>query len=177
MNLHALPCLRLFAPFALGVLLGSWMDRPLPGSGLALAIFAMLSCVLAIRKIRYRFRWVFGLSFSITLFLAGFYHVVGHNELRQPGHFSENAGAIRYLTGVVYDAPGKGARLKVPLRVEAAGVSPDSLEPASGNLLLFLDIAPATEGLRYGDRLGKRRRRDELPPGDRRNLFCPHSRI
>lgn len=158
MNLHASPCLRLFAPFALGVLLGGRMDVFLPGTGLALAIFAVLSCLLAIRKIRYRFRWVFGLFFSVTLFLAGFYHAVGHNELRQPGHFSENAGAIRYLTGVVCDAPGKGAKLKVPLRVEAAGTSPDSLKAAAGNLLLFLDVSPATEGLRYGDRLGIRAR-------------------
>ena len=154
MNLRASPCMRLFVPFALGLLLGGWLDQPIPGLGSALAIAVCVSCLLALQKFRYRFRWIFGVVFSLTLFMAGYCHVVRHNEIRQSDHFSEKIGNCHYLTGVVYDAPGKGAKLKVPVRVEAIGKSPDSLQAASGNLLLFLEITPATETLRYGDRVG-----------------------
>ncbi|HRI60517.1 MAG TPA: ComEC/Rec2 family competence protein, partial [Saprospiraceae bacterium] len=156
MNLRASPCMRLFAPFALGLLLGGWLDEPIPGLGYALAVLVCASSLLALKKFRYRHRWIFGSFFSFTLLLAGYYHVVRYNEMRLPSHFSEKIGDCRYLTGVVYDAPGKGAKLKVPVRVEAIGKSPDDLQAASGNLLLFLDITPATETLRYGDRLGIR---------------------
>lgn len=154
MNLRASPCMRLFMPLALGILLGGWLDEPAPGLGYALAIAASASCILALQKIQYRFRWIFGSVLSLALLLAGYYHVVRYNELRQSGHFSEKIANNRYLTGIVYDAPGKGSRLKVPLRVEAIGTSPGEMEPASGNLLLFVDISAATETLRYGDRLG-----------------------
>ena len=146
--------MRLFIPLALGILLGGWMDEPAPGLGYALAIAAGACCILALQKFRYRFRWIFGFVLSLVLVLAGYFHAVNHNELRQPGHFSESVAAGHYLTGVVYDAPGKGSRLKVPLRVESIGTSPGDLKAASGNLLLFLEITPATEALRYGDRLG-----------------------
>lgn len=156
MNLRASPCMRLFIPFALGLLSGGWLDTSFPGLGFTLAITACVSCFLALNKFRYRYRWVFGAFFSLTLFLAGFYHVVRYNEIRQSGHFSEKIRTCHYIVGMVYDAPGRGARLKVPLRVEAVGMSPDGMETAAGNLLLFLDLTPATEALRYGDRLSIR---------------------
>ncbi|MCE7925255.1 MAG: ComEC family competence protein [Haliscomenobacteraceae bacterium CHB4] len=156
MNLRASPCLRLFIPFALGLFSGGWLDTPVPGLGCALAIAAVFTCFFAFQKYRYRYRWAFGVLFSLTLFSAGYYHIVRHNELRQADHFSEKANGYNYLIGTVYDAPGKGAKLKVPVRVEAIGASPDALENATGNLLLFLDITGETKKLRYGDRLGVR---------------------
>lgn len=169
MNLRASPCMRLFVPFALGLLLGGWLDEPIPGLGFALAIAVCGSCFLALKKIRYRFRWLFGSVFSLTLLLGGYYHVVSYNELRQPSHFSDKAATCHYLIGMVCDAPGKGSRLKVPVRVEAIGHSPDDLEAASGNVLLFLDITSATESLRYGDRLGFRA--SVLPAAPPKNPF------
>lgn len=154
MNLRATPYLRLFIPFTLGLSAGGWLDQPVPGLGYALAIAACGISFLAVKKFNYRYRWIFGALFSLTVFFAGYFHVVNHNELRQPGHFSQTAAECRYFIGIVYDAPSKGARLKVPVRVELAGRSPDSLSPVTGNLLLFLDIRPETEALRYGDRLG-----------------------
>jgi competence protein ComEC len=153
MNLRASPYLRLFIPFALGLLLGAWLDKPIPGLGYGLAIAALAACFLALQKFQYRYRWVFGAFAALVLLGAGYFHIVRHNELQQAGHFSEKIKDARYLVGTVYDAPGKGARLKVPVRVEAVGKSPDSLESACGNLLLFLDFSPKTDSLRYGDRL------------------------
>jgi competence protein ComEC len=153
MNLRASPYLRLFVPFALGLSLGGCLDKPIPGLGYSLAIAACVVCLLALQKFHYRYRWVFGAFAALVLFGAGYFHVVRYNEIRQQGHFSEKIKDARYFVGTVYDAPGKGARLKVPIQMEAVGKSPDSLESACGNLLLFLDITPETEALRYGDRL------------------------
>lgn len=154
MNLRASPCMRLFVPFALGLMLGAWLDYPVPHLGKAVVLMACVVCLLALQKFSYRYRWVFGACCSLALFLAGYFYVVNHNELRRPLHFSEKIKEERYLIGTIYDTPGKGSKMKVPIRVEAIGPSPDSMGPASGNLLLFLDFSPEVEGLRYGDRLG-----------------------
>lgn len=156
MNLRASPYLRLFVPFALGLALGAWSDTMIPGLGFALMFAACAVLFLALQKFSYRYRWVFGAFCSLTLFFAGYFHVVRYNEMRQPSHFSEKIKDAHYLVGTVYDAPKKGARLKLPVRVEAIGASPDSLTAATGNLLLFLDITPETQALRYGDRVGIR---------------------
>jgi len=155
-NLRASPCLRLFVPFALGLALGGYSDQPIPGLGFALAISAGVICAIALLKIPYRYRWIFGTFASLVLFGTGYFHVVRYNEIRQAGHFSEKIKDSHYWVGTVYDAPGKGAKLKVPVRVEAVGVLPDSLKPATGNILLFLDITEKTASLRYGDRVGFR---------------------
>lgn len=154
MNLRATPYLRLFVPFALGLVLGGWLDAPIPGLGYGLAIIAGVVIFLASQKIHYRYRWLFGAVCALGLFGLGYFHIVRYNEIRQVNHFSNKIQGAHFCIGTVYDAPGKGVRLKVPVRVEAVGKSPDSLEAACGNLLLFLDITPETEALRYGDRLG-----------------------
>lgn len=156
MNFRATPCLRLFIPFALGLVSGAWLDKPIVGLGPVLALVACALPLLALQKFRYRHRWVFGAFCSLSLFAAGWFHVITYNELRQPGHFSEKIKDCHYLVGTVYDAPGKGAKLKVPVRVEAVGRSLDSLEAAVGNLLLFLEITPETQALRYGYRVAVR---------------------
>ena len=156
MNLRATPCLRLFIPFALGTLSGGWLDKPIPGLGYGLMTAAGAACWLALQKFPYRYRWVFGVFISLVLFAAGYFWAVDHNEARQAGHFSGKIEKSRFLVGTVYDPPGKGAKLKVPVRVELAGPSPDSLQAAGGNLLLFLDLTEKTGNLRYGDRIGIR---------------------
>jgi competence protein ComEC len=148
--------MRLFIPFALGLSLGAWLDTPVPGIGYVLMSATCAVCWLALQRFHYRYRWIFGVFASLTLFGAGYFHIVRHNEIRRPGHFSEKIKDAHFIIGTIYDAPGKGARLKVPVRVEAVGQSPDSLKVACGNLLLFLEITPKTDSLRYGDRLAIR---------------------
>lgn len=156
MNLRAAPYLRLFIPFCLGLSAGEWLDVPVPGLGPGLLLGVSITSALAFFKYPYRYRWVFGGAFSVLLFAAGYFRVISHNELRQPGHFSEKLPAGHYFIGTVYDAPSKGARLKVPVQVEAIGAEPEALTPATGNLLLFLPITPQSETLRYGDRVAVR---------------------
>lgn len=157
MNHRYTPYLRFIVPFVLGLALGGQIDEPVPFLGYVLLSGAIIAIAMAVLKISYRYRWVFGAYIYVLLFGAGYYHCVAYNELRDPDHFSEvkDAGS-QYIIGTVYEAPSHGAKLKVPLRVEAIGSSPDSMQAVTGNLLLFLDISERTNGIRYGDRLGVR---------------------
>ncbi len=154
MNPHGIPYLRFVVPFIVGLALGAWLEIPVPGLGWGLMAGAALGTFLAVQKFAYRFRWVFGAYIHVLLFGFGYSHIVSHNELRQPGHFAATIQSCHYIIGTVYDAPSRGAKMKVPVQVEAMGTSQDSMQTVTGNLMLFLDITCATDSIRYGDRLG-----------------------
>lgn len=154
MNHRNTPYLRLILPFALGTAIGGWQDQSPDWLFYLLAATIFSTLFLAIHRYKYRYRWFFGLNLYSCLFLAGYWLIVQHNELRHPEHFSEKLEQAQYLLGTVYEAPSHGRKTKVPVRVEAIGPAPDSMRQASGNLLLFLDPSPLTDSLRYGDRIG-----------------------
>lgn len=156
MNLRNIPFLRLLLPFLAGLALGGWLDRPLPGLGWALTLGTGLVLLLANRGYAHGRRWQFGLAVYGVLLLAGYAHIVWHNELLRPDHFAHRIQKPLVFVGTVYDAPAKGARLKVPLHIEAAGATADSLRACSGNVLLFLEIDSSNLSIRYGDRLAVR---------------------
>ncbi|MBK6933461.1 MAG: ComEC family competence protein [Saprospirales bacterium] len=153
MHQRQIPFLRLFLPWAAGIVAGVWQDRPVPG--LAQGLLAAAAFMLFFVRIRYayRFRWVFGLLVAVVLFLAGYWHAVQYDERKQANHFSHSGAAVQYFTGIVYDAPSRGSKIKIPLRLEAAGPSAGALRPCSGQVLLFFEPTPASERLVYGDRL------------------------
>lgn len=153
MNPRHFPFLRLLLPWSAGIALGSRMGWPLPGLDYGLLIAAAGLVLLAPRRYAYRFRWVFGALLLCFLFGAGYWRVVQYDERRQPAHFSRLGQPVRWLVGTVYDAPSKGAKWKLPMRVEAAGPSADSLIASAGNVLLLIDTDARAETLRYGDRL------------------------
>jgi len=154
MNPHAVPYLRFIFPFVLGLAIGGWLDAPLPYLDWGLMVGAIVGALIAVRKIAYRYRWVFGLYVHGLLFVFGYYHIVQHNELRQADHFSVQETTGRYYIGMVSTAPSTGAKVKLQVQVEALGSSPDSFQAASGNVILFLDSTPFADSIRYGDRIG-----------------------
>jgi len=153
MNPRAYPYLRLLVPFACGIALGAWRDVYIPGLDIVLLLGGAFAFLLASFQFPYHFRWVFGVYISVWLILAGYYHVVQHHEGRQRFHFSSFLQNGTCIIGTVYGAPSKGARVKIPVRVEAIGSSADSLQACTGNVLLFLNADSASLGLQYGDRL------------------------
>lgn len=154
MNLHGIPYLRFIIPIILGLLLGACLDKPVPYLDVGLLLAALLGSLLAVQKIPYRFRWVFGSYVHVLLFAFGYHQIVQFNEMRKPGHFSEALSGTHYFIGTVYETPSKGAKMKVPIRMEALGQSADSLQKVSGNVMLFLEANTFSDSLQYGDRLG-----------------------
>ena len=153
MSPHATPFLRLLLPFASGIAFGGAIDRPIPGFGYGVALGGLLALLLAWQSIAYRYRWFFGAYIALYLFAVGYFHAIQHCELRRADHFAHRRDSCRILLGAVSESPGKGARLKVVLRVEAAGPSFDRMAPARGSLLLFLKPDSLSNQIRYGDHL------------------------
>ncbi|MFN0176871.1 MAG: ComEC/Rec2 family competence protein [Saprospiraceae bacterium] len=151
---HGIPYLRFIAPFVTGLALGGWLDIPFPGLDLVLIVGAALGALLAIQKIPYRYRWAFGAYIHLLLFGFGYFHIVSHNELHQPAHFTSKIQDCHYFLGTVYEAPSKGAKMKILVHIEAMGMSPDSLEACVGNVILFLEPSVFADSIQYGDRLG-----------------------
>lgn len=153
MNPRQIPFLRLLLPWAAGIAVGALVNRPLPGLSYGLLTACLLMVLLAKMRYGYRFRWVFGSLLFCLLLGAGYFFGQTFDERWRARHFSRVCPGAIFFTGVVYEAPSKGARVKVPLRLEAAGSAPDSLQACTGNVLLFLEITPESEQLQYGDRL------------------------
>jgi competence protein ComEC len=154
MNPHGIPYLRFIVPFVAGLALGAWLDTPLPYLDWGLMIGAALGTLLAVQKFAYRLRWIFGAYVHFLLLGFGYFHIVQFKEIRLPKHFAPQIHACHYFLGTVYEAPSKGTKMKVPLRVEAIGSSPDSYMAATGHVMLFLDLSNFSDSIRYGDRLG-----------------------
>lgn len=149
MNLRDKPFLRLIVPFCLGIYCG---ENPLPAC-LPPALWAipvLASVLLAFTRYQYRFRWVFGAVLMCCLFCGGFFLSASFNELGNPVHFSRGNMKISQFVAEVTEAPAYGARVKIPVRMLAAG---DSLIPVTGNLMLFLDKMPDSATISYGDRI------------------------
>lgn len=149
MNLRDKPFLRLIVPFCLGIYCG---ENPLPAN-LPPALWvvpALTTLLLAFTRYQYRFRWVFGIALICSLFSGGFFLSASFNDLGNPGHFSKSNTKISKFAAEVIEAPAYGARMKIPVRMLATG---DSMTPATGNLILFLDKMPDSVTIRYGDRI------------------------
>ncbi len=153
MNPRRTPFLRLLLPWAAGILAGVALAEPVPGLGYGLFAGLLGLLLLVRRRYAYRYRWVFGSLLLVLLFSAGYWYALHYDEREQDAHISRQSPKPAVFTGMVYDAPSIGAKLKVPLRLEAAGPSVDSLQPCTGNVLLFFEPGPESEQLRYGDRL------------------------
>lgn len=156
MNPRLAPFLRLLLPFVVGILLADALALQLPhcaSHGLIVAMFVL--ALAAWYRYAYRWRWLYGSVSALLLVGAGYLHTTRHDERTQSGHFAHTAKLPQqlFVLGTVYEAPSRGAKVKVLLRVEATGYDPDSIAAATGNLLVFLNADSVSENLRYGDRL------------------------
>jgi competence protein ComEC len=151
MTPKAYPYLRLFIPFSAGIASGRLTEHPMAGLGLVLLVGGILGGYLAFHRFEYKNRWIFGAFVFTWFFGAGHFHASQFCERSNPDHFSYAKPFGPWFAGWVYDAPSKGGKLKILLKVEATGAGPDSLIPCTGNLLLLADT---TDGpVHYGDRL------------------------
>lgn len=156
MNPRLAPFLRLLLPFVLGILLADAFAFQVPAyvsNGLVAAMVVLM--LAAWHRYAYRWRWLYGSASAMLLVAAGYIHTTRHDERTQSDHFAITAKLPHqlFVLGTVYEAPSRGAKMKVLLRVEAAGKHPDKIATAAGNLLVFLKTDSLSENLRYGDRL------------------------
>ncbi len=156
MNPRLAPFVRLLLPFVVGIILADALALPAPNAVVYGLLSTMFVLVLAAwRRFAYRWRWLYGSASTLLLIAAGYIHTTLHDERTQPAHFAGVATLPQklFILATVYEAPSRGGKVKVPLRVEAVGNAADSLATAAGNLLVFLNADSLSESLRYGDRL------------------------
>lgn len=148
--------MRLLVAFLAGILLAIQFNHQIPG--LPVALLALVLLLFLSKKIRglYRYRWLPGVLLNLFFLLFGYGVTWQHHELNHASHFSKKIPpeGESYLVGHVAEAPIKKEKwVKIELRVRGAGSTADSLKPATGNLLLYLERDSAAEALAYGDEL------------------------
>ncbi len=174
LNWREIPFVRLLLPFAVGILLSIQFNQKIPGLPLAFVVLVVLQ--LLSQKLRglYRYRWMPGLLLNATLLVLGYGVTWQHNELNHQRHFSkmDTPADGTVLVGEVTDAPVRKENwVKIELGISATGPTSDSLELATGSLLLYLQRDSAAELLRYGDQLVLRGKATTAGPPDNPNAF------
>lgn len=158
------PFVRLLLPFVVGIAFALLWPSHLPHLGWVLGVAVVCVWWLAIRPYRYAYRWVFGAVTGVTLVLMGYLRTNWMREINNSSHFSQRVPAARTWVGTILEPPTRGPRWKVPVQVEAAAASNDSLIVCTGKLLLFIDTAYAEKHLVYGQRLQFRTKAQPAAP-------------
>lgn len=153
MSPHEIPFIRALVPFLTGIALGSTIEVPIPGLWIGLLVGGIGLVRLALLKQSFRYRWVYGLVLAAWLLAAGYWHSVAYDERNLPAHFTKVCPDAVVFIGIVNDAPDRGNKVKVPLRIEAAAMRPGEWRTCEGHLMLFFDPMHKAEALRYGDRI------------------------
>jgi len=166
MNWRTVPFFRLALPFIAGIWLAAGREVSLyKPIFLAFPVLFGMLWFFWRRRTGFQSRWVFGAVLSVFLFLFGYQLTALHHEFNRPNHFKNAVSAENYVAGVIERLrPGEN-NLRLVLKVEHLGSSPDSLSSRTGFLLAYLDLDARSRLLRYGDRvLIKGRIRPIEPP-------------
>lgn len=116
-----------------------------------------LACLLAVLAWwqgpgrRFSRRWWFGLALNAWLFLLGLLLAHFHDERRQPGYLPSDTGKETLVLGKVAGLEPAAGKLRLRVSVHAVAGPTGELQPASGNVLAYLDITAASRELQPGD--------------------------
>ena len=140
MNWRETPMLRLL----LSIILGVWGAAlfPLWTVGLLLLSIGALGLAWSLRrKWAYRWRWVPGVFAMIAFAGIGQALTVLHDTRAYPHHFQYHLAdsAPQLLLGHVLEVVPSGQRLKITLQTEGVPDSSGHIQPATGQLLVYLD--------------------------------------
>jgi competence protein ComEC len=137
------PFIRLFLPFALGIVTAEY-GFALPNFWVnALLGMSLLSMgIIAVQRIEFRQRWVFGIPLSIFLFLTGCQAVFYSNELNDTHHFQQflppNPQTEQLSLATVTDFSERPNNYRLTLSLNKIGTTADSMHDCTGNLLIYI---------------------------------------
>ncbi len=152
MNWRELPFVRMFIPFALGIISVILWEKPIPNSYLLMGLLLLLLSASTLLSIPYKKRWVHGLILFAFLFLAGQQTYSLNRDDHQPHHFSKHLAPHNTLVALIQTPPtGKGRFLQCRLEVlELAKPDTPSIR-VNGKLHVLFPRDELTEQLDYGD--------------------------
>ncbi len=154
-NWREMPFVRLFIPFALGIVGAEFWQPSSPTLGnVILSLSTLCIAFFALKKTIFQKRWVFGIPLSIFLCSLGYQSVYYHNENNVPNHFKNvlTTSDEKIIVGIVTDRVEKATNFRITISVQKIGNEADSLSDVSGNLLVYLKKDTLLESPpQYGD--------------------------
>jgi competence protein ComEC len=156
-NWREVPFVRLFLPFALGIVAAEY-GVVLPTVWINAMLCLSMLCIifLTIRRVEFRQRWLFGGPLSIFLFLLGFQSVFYRNELNDDRHFkqflTENPQSEQIILATVTDFSERPNNYRLTLSCQKMGTAADSMHDCVGNALVYIrKDSSEKETPQYGD--------------------------
>lgn len=146
---------RLLAPLLAGNLLATSGVTPFPATLMYILLMALPVAygLATIRRQTYTYRWAPGLLLNLALLTIGLWLPYLHDDRNGRSHFSGQSGDRLSFLVQAEETRSTAEKIKTQTTVLAAGASPDSLQPARGRLLLYLERAAGRPEPRSGDLL------------------------
>jgi competence protein ComEC len=142
-NWREIPFIRLFLPFALGIVAAEY-GFTCPVLWVNALICLSIFCIgfITIRRVEFRQRWFFGIPLSIFLFLFGLQSVFYRNELNESSHFkqflTENGQSQQITLAMVTDFSERPNNYRLTLSCQKMGTAADSMHDCVGNALIYI---------------------------------------
>ena len=142
-NWRDIPFVRLFLPFALGVVAAEYgLMLPVFWSNTLLGLLLLFIVFVTVRRVEFRQRFMFGIPLSIFLFLLGSQSVFYRNELNDPHHFQQfletNEQNEQIALATVTDFSERPNNFRLTLRLQKLGTTADSMHDCTGNVLVYI---------------------------------------
>ncbi|MDZ4680307.1 MAG: ComEC/Rec2 family competence protein [Saprospiraceae bacterium] len=154
MNWRTIPFFRLTLPFVAGIWLAAGQEVALFKAFFwAFPVLFGLLWFFWQRRTGFQTRWLYGVVLSIFLFLFGYQFTALHHELNRPRHFKDAISQENYVSGVIQRLRPGGNSMRLILKVEHLGSSPDTLLSRTGFLLAYVDLDGRSRSLNYGDQI------------------------
>jgi competence protein ComEC len=142
-NWRELPFIRLFLPFALGIVAAEYGVALPAFLGNALLGLLLLSLVfVTVRRVEFGQYFAFGIPLSIFLFLLGSQSVFYRNDLNDSRHFRQflknEADEEQLMLATVTDFSERPNNFRLTLNLQKIGTAADSLHACTGNALVYI---------------------------------------
>ncbi len=155
MTWHQHPFVRWLIPLLIGVALGIAIDRPTPWLTWPILILGTLLLFWLHRHPQWVLqRYLFGLVLSALFICIGYERTINHHQIHWRKHYSKkvhpNQGC--WLVVKIASSPQqKGKSLRAIGQVLKIGTDAQSLSPAQGRILLYLQPQQDSASLLWGD--------------------------
>jgi competence protein ComEC len=150
-NWREIPFIRLFLPFALGIVAAEYgFTLPILWTNAILCLSMLCIAFFTFRRVEFRQRWLFGIPLSIFLFLLGFQSIFYRNDLNDDRHFKqfliENPQAAQLMVATVTDFSERPNNYRLTLSCQKIGLAADSMHDCVGNTLVYISKDSSEKG-------------------------------
>jgi competence protein ComEC len=141
-NWRETPFVRLFLPFALGIVTAEQAYTfPILWINTMVCLSLLCLCLIATRRIEFRRRWLWGIPLSIFLFLLGLQSTFYQSETNDNHHFSKFLTDLQgeeIMLATVSAFSERPNNYRLVLSCKKMGTSADSMRDCSGNALVYI---------------------------------------